>query len=187
MNGTATRTPARQAEQQAARPAGQQAEQQAARPAGQQAGQQAGPQAGREPVPASALPSVAEMRLPVWFFGFEGVLAGAFDLLRAAPSAWPALVALAAVNIGVSLTLMRRRLKLAKLLWRGKGTRKVALGLVGLRLGSHLVLGLLGTAVTSAPGHVLFALVMGAVTVALLVHVQRTALGALVAAGKAAA
>ncbi|MFD7731540.1 hypothetical protein ACFV6F_14275 [Kitasatospora phosalacinea] len=155
MNGTATRTPARQAE--------------------------------REPSTAAVLPSVAEMRLPVWFFGFEGVLAGAFDLLRAAPSAWPALVALAAVNIGVSLTLMRRRLRLAKLLWRGKGTRKVALGLVGLRLGSHLVLGLLGAAVTSAPGHVLFALVMGAVTVALLVHVQRTALGALVAAGRATA
>ncbi|MEU5384618.1 hypothetical protein [Kitasatospora cineracea] len=142
-----------------------------------------------EPVagPADERPSVAEMRLPVWFFGFEGVLAGAFDLLRAAPSAWPALVVLAAVNIGVSLTLMRRRLKLAKLLWRGKGTRNVAFGLVGLRLGSHLVLGLLGTAVDTALGHVLFALVMGTVTVALLAYVQRTALGALVAAGKATA
>ncbi|GAA2114079.1 hypothetical protein GCM10009759_58110 [Kitasatospora saccharophila] len=132
-------------------------------------------------------PSVAEMRLPVWFFGFEGALAGAFDLLRAAPSAWPALVALAVLNLGVSLTLMRRRLKLAKLLWRGKGTRKVALGLVGLRLGSHLLLGLLGAAVSTALGHVLFALVMSAVTVALLAHVQRTALGALVAAGRATA
>jgi len=132
-------------------------------------------------------PSVAEMRLPVWFFGFEGALAGAFDLLRAAPSAWPALVALAVLNLGVSLTLMRRRLKLAKLLWRGKGTRKVALGLVGLRLGSHLVLGLLGATVSTALGHVLFALVMSTVTVVLLAHVQRTALGALVAAGKATA
>ncbi|MFE1316397.1 hypothetical protein [Kitasatospora phosalacinea] len=155
MNGTATSTPARQAE--------------------------------RERSVAAVLPSVAEMRLPVWFFGFEGVLAGAFDLLRAAPSAWPALVALAAVNLAVSLTLMRRRLKLAKLLWRGRGTRKVALGLVALRLGGHLVLGLLGAAVTSAPGHVLFALVTGAVTVALLVHVQRASLGALVAAGRATA
>ncbi|MFK0194062.1 hypothetical protein [Kitasatospora sp. NPDC090308] len=132
-------------------------------------------------------PSVAEMRLPVWFFGFEGVLAGAFDLLRAAPSAWPALVLLAAVNLGVSLTLMRRRLKLAKLLWRGKGTRNVAIGLVALRLGSHLVLGLLGAAVASTLGHVLFALAMSTVTVALLAYVQRTALTALVAAGKATA
>ncbi|MFJ5882783.1 hypothetical protein [Kitasatospora cineracea] len=140
-----------------------------------------------EPVAGDERPSVAEMRLPVWFFGFEGVLAGAFDLLRAAPSAWPALVVLAAVNIGVSLTVLRRRLKLAKLLWRGKGTRNVAFGLIGLRLGSHLVLGLLGTAVDSALGHVLFALVMSTVTVALLAYVQRTALGALVAAGKATA
>ncbi|WP_148283139.1 MULTISPECIES: hypothetical protein [Kitasatospora] len=131
--------------------------------------------------------TVAELRLPVWFFGFEGLLAGAFDLLRAAPGCWPALVALGAVNLAVSLTLMRGRLRLARLLWRGRGTRKVAFGLVGLRVGSHLVLGLLGAAVTGALGHVLFALAMGAVTVALLAHVQRTALGALVAAGKATA
>ncbi|MFD8593880.1 hypothetical protein ACFV1L_02630 [Kitasatospora sp. NPDC059646] len=135
----------------------------------------------------AGVPSAAEMRLPVWFFGFEGVLAGAFDLLRAFPSAWPALVALAAVNLAVSLTMLRTRLKLAKLLWRGKGTRKVAFALVGLRLGSHLLLGALGTAVASTAGHVLFALVMGAVTVALLACVQRTALAALVAAGKATA
>lgn len=133
------------------------------------------------------LPSAAGMRLPVWFFGFEGVLAGAFDLLRAFPSAWPALVALAAVNLAVSLTVLRRRLKLAKLLWRGKGTRKVAFALVGLRIGSHLLLGVLGLAVASTLGHVLFAAVMGAVTVALLGYVQRTALTALVAAGKATA
>ncbi|BFV61114.1 hypothetical protein KCMC57_up62180 [Kitasatospora sp. CMC57] len=49
---------------------------------------------------------------------------------------------------------------------------------------------LLGTckyAVVSALGHVVFALVMAAVTVALLVYVQRTALAALVAAGKVTA
>ncbi|MFJ5926246.1 hypothetical protein ACIQF6_26930 [Kitasatospora sp. NPDC092948] len=133
------------------------------------------------------LPSAAGMRLPVWFFGFEGVLAGAFDLLRAFPSAWPALVALGAVNLAVSLTLLRTRLKLAKLLWRGKGTRKVAFALVGLRFGSHLLLGLLGAAVASTFGHVLFALVMAAVTVARLAYVQRTALAALVADGRVAA
>ena len=138
-------------------------------------------------VPPVEVPSVAEMRLPAWFFGFEGVLAGAFDLLRAFPSAWPVLVALVAVNITVSLTLMRRRLKLAKLLWRGKGTRKVAFGLVGLRMGSHLLFGVLGVAVASTVGHVLFALVMAGVTVALLAYVQRTALAALVVAGKATA
>ncbi|MEV7179861.1 hypothetical protein [Kitasatospora sp. NPDC093679] len=136
---------------------------------------------------AEVLPTVGEVRLPAWFFGFEGVLAGAFDLLRAFPSAWPALVALAAVNITVSLTLLRRRLKLAKLLWRGKGTRKVAFALVGLRIGTHVLLGVLGLALTSAFGHVLMALVMAGITVGLLAYVQRTALTALVAAGRVTA
>ncbi|WP_043173480.1 hypothetical protein [Streptomyces sp. NRRL B-24484] len=127
------------------------------------------------------------MRLPAWFFGFEGVLAGAFDLLKAFPSAWPALVVLAAVNITVSLTLLRRRLKLAKLLWRGKGTRKVAFALVGLRIGTHVLLGFLGLALTSALGHVLMALVMAGITVGLLAYVQQAALTALLAAGKVTA
>ncbi|MFJ5229976.1 hypothetical protein ACIQBJ_08730 [Kitasatospora sp. NPDC088391] len=129
-------------------------------------------------------PSAAAMRLPVWFFGFEGVLAGAFDLLRALPDAWPALVALGVVNLAVSLTMMRGRLKLAKLMWRGKGTRNTALALVGLRIGSHFLLGLLGAAVTGVLGHLLFGLLMSAVTVALLAYAQRTALAALLAAGK---
>ncbi|MCU7820471.1 hypothetical protein [Kitasatospora sp. DSM 101779] len=136
---------------------------------------------------AEVVPTVGEMRLPAWFFGFEGVLAGAFDLLKAFPSVWPALVVLAVVNITVSLTLLRRRLKLAKLLWRGKGTRKVAFALVGLRIGMHVLLGAVGLALTSALGHVLMALVMAAITVGLLAYVQRTALTALVAAGKATA
>ncbi|MFJ1757547.1 hypothetical protein [Kitasatospora sp. NPDC088134] len=133
---------------------------------------------------AEELPSAADMRLPVWFFGFEGVLAGAFDLLRAVPDAWPALVALGAVNLAVSLTMMRSRLKLAKLMWRGKGTRNTALALVGLRIGSHFLLGLLGAAVTGVLGHLLFGLLMAAVTVGLLAYAQRTALAALIAAGK---
>ncbi|WP_371480986.1 hypothetical protein [Kitasatospora sp. NBC_00315] len=124
-------------------------------------------------------PSAAEMALPVWFFGFEGVLAAAYDIIKAFPQAWPALVLLAAVNITVSLTLMRRRLKLAKALWRGKGTRKVALGLIALRVGSHVALGALGLAVTSTLGHVFFGLVMAALTVGLLAFAQRTALRAL--------
>ncbi|MDH6123523.1 hypothetical protein [Kitasatospora sp. GP82] len=133
---------------------------------------------------AEPLPTVAEMQLPTWFFGFEGVLAGAFDILHAFPWAWPALVVLALVNIGVSLTLMRKRLRLAKMLWRGKGTRKVAFMLLGLRLGSHALLAMIGIAVTSVLVHVAFAVVMAALTVGLLAYTQRTALRALVTAGK---
>ncbi|WP_052681971.1 hypothetical protein [Saccharothrix sp. ST-888] len=144
--------------------------------------------AAAEPLPeAEPLPTVAEMQLPAWFFGFEGVLAGAFDILHAFPGAWPALVVLFAVNITVSLTMMRKRLKLAKMLWRGKGTRKVAFLLLGLRIGSHVLLSVIGVALTSALVHVLFAAVMAALTVGLLVYTQKTALRALVEAGKLAA
>ncbi|MEU8434476.1 hypothetical protein AB0F18_16440 [Streptomyces sp. NPDC029216] len=121
----------------------------------------------------------ADYRLPVWFFAFEGVLAAAFDILKAFPGAWPVLVVLLVVNIGISLTLMRRRIKLAKALWRGKETRKIALGLIALRIGSHFVLNGLGLAVTTTFGHVLFALFMAATTVGLLAYSQNTAIRAL--------
>ncbi len=123
--------------------------------------------------------TTAEPALPVWFFGFEGVLASAFDIIKAFPQAWPALVVLGAVNIAVSLTLMRSRLKLAKALWRGRSTRKVAVGLLALRLGSHLALGAAGFAVTSTAGHLAIALLMAGLTVGLLAFSQRTALRAL--------
>ncbi|MER6217791.1 MULTISPECIES: hypothetical protein [unclassified Streptomyces] len=121
----------------------------------------------------------ADYRLPLWFFGFEGVLAAAFDILRAFPAVWPALLVLLAVNITVSLTMMKRRLKLAKALWRGKETRRVAVALVLLRVGSHFALNAVGLAVTSALGHMLFALVMSATTIGLLAYSQETAIRAL--------
>lgn len=109
---------------------------------------------------AEPVPTVAELRLPIWYFGFEGVIAGAFDLLQALPSAWPVLVALIAANIAVSLTVLRPRLKLAKMLWRGRSTRNIAIALLALRLGSHLLLKAIGFGVTSALGHVVFAVVL---------------------------
>ncbi|MFI5671341.1 hypothetical protein [Streptomyces sp. NPDC051704] len=131
-----------------------------------------------EAVDAGA-PAPADYRLPLWFFGFEGVLAAAFDILKAFPSVWPVLLVLLAVNIVVSLTMMRRRLKLAKALWRGKETRKLAFALIALRVGSHFALNAVGLAVTSTPGHVLFALVMSAMTIGVLAYSQETAVRAL--------
>ncbi|MFI6447370.1 hypothetical protein [Kitasatospora sp. NPDC050543] len=136
---------------------------------------------------AEPVPTVAELRLPTWFFGFEAVVAGAFDLLNAFPAAWPALVALIVANIAVSLTMLRSRLKLAKLMWRGKGTRKVAFTLVGLRIGSHLLLTAVGLAATSVLAHLAMAVAMAAITIGMLTYVQRTSLNALLAAGKIAA
>ncbi|WP_331742076.1 hypothetical protein [Streptomyces sp. NBC_01006] len=135
-----------------------------------------------EAIDTSAM-TPADYRLPLWFFGFEGVLAAAFDILKAFPSVWPVLLVLLAVNIIVSLTMMRRRIKLAKALWRGKETRKVAFALIALRVGSHFALSALGLAVTSTLGHVLFALVMSAMTIGLLAYSQETAIRALTARG----
>ncbi|MEV0991100.1 hypothetical protein [Streptomyces sp. NPDC049949] len=136
-----------------------------------------------EDAPAGAIDTgaltPADYRLPLWFFGFEGVLAAAFDILKAFPSVWPVLLVLLAVNIVVSLTMMRRRIKLAKALWRGKETRKLAFALIALRVGSHFALNAVGLAVTSALGHVLFALVMSAMTIGVLAYSQETAVRAL--------
>ncbi|WP_441251486.1 hypothetical protein [Kitasatospora sp. McL0602] len=129
----------------------------------------------------------ADYKLPVWFFGFEGVLAGAFDIIKAVHWAWPALIVLLVVNIAVSLTMMRRRLRLAKALWRGKETRKIVIGLVALRVGSHFVMAALGLGIDTPLGHGLFAVVMAGVTIGLLAYTQHIALRSLGLAGTAAA
>ncbi|MER8182913.1 hypothetical protein [Kitasatospora sp. NPDC094015] len=136
------------------------------------------------PHPAVADQAVAdgaELALPVWFFAFEGVLSAAFDLIKAVPAVWPALVALFVVNLAVSLTMMRKRLKLAKALWRGRGTRRIAIGLLVFRVGSHLLLAAAGLAVTGTVAHLAFALLLAGATVTLLAYSQRTALRALAA------
>jgi hypothetical protein len=131
----------------------------------------------------AALPeNLDELKLPVWFFGFEAVFACAYDLIKAFPMAWPALLVLVAVNITLSLTVLRKRLRMAKALWRNKETRKVAIGLLALRIGSHFVLGAVGVQVTTTAAHLAFAVVMGGVTVGMLAFTQRTALRALAAA-----
>ncbi|UQI43557.1 hypothetical protein M1P56_03815 [Streptomyces sp. HU2014] len=119
--------------------------------------------------------------LPVWFFAFEGLMSAAFDLYRAYPQALGLIVAAGLVNLVVSLTVLRSRVRLAKRLWRGKRTRKLALGLVALRIACHSALAAVGLGVVSAAGHLAFAAVMGVTTVTLLWFVQRTALRAVAA------
>ncbi|MFF7636602.1 hypothetical protein ACFZB9_26140 [Kitasatospora sp. NPDC008050] len=130
---------------------------------------------------------IEELRLPVWFFGFEAVFACAYDLIKAYPVMLPVLGALVVANIVISLTMMRKRLRLAKALWRGKETRKVAIGLLALRLGSHFVLNAVGVTVTSTAAHLVFGVLMAAITVGLLVFTQQTALRALESARAKAA
>ncbi|MFF4531966.1 hypothetical protein ACFY1P_22175 [Streptomyces sp. NPDC001407] len=138
------------------------------------------PATGNETAAAPAQPADIKP-LPLWYFGFEAVASGAYDLYKAFPQILWVLGALAVVNLVVSLTVLRSRLQLAKRLWRGKSTRKIAIGLLALRLGSHFVLALLGMTVVSTAGHLAFAAVMAAITGPLLWFAQRTALRALAA------
>ncbi|MEU4209746.1 hypothetical protein AB0F13_07050 [Streptomyces sp. NPDC026206] len=117
--------------------------------------------------------------LPVWFFAFEGALAAAFDLCKAWDGAWMVLVAIAAVNIVIGLTVLRRRAKLVKAMLKNSRTRKIVFALVALRLAVHGLLGVVGAPVTSTAGHVAVGLVMAAVTVTLLWFDQRVTFRAL--------
>ncbi|MEU6172871.1 hypothetical protein ABZ832_13200 [Streptantibioticus parmotrematis] len=117
--------------------------------------------------------------LPVWFFGFEAILASAYDIVKAYPKAMYVLGALVLLNLILTATVLSSRVKLARRLWRSKGTRKVAIALVVLRVGSHFVMGALGTQVNTPAEHISFAVGMAVLTVWMLWFVQRTALRAL--------
>ncbi|MBT2384900.1 hypothetical protein J7E86_15120 [Streptomyces sp. ISL-11] len=115
----------------------------------------------------------------MWFFAFEGALGAAFDLCKAWDNAWMVLVALGAVNIVIGLTVLRRRTKLVKAMLKNSRTRKIVFALVALRLGVHVLLGVVGAPVTSTAAHVAVGLVMAAVTVGLLWFDQRVTFRAL--------
>ncbi|WP_405724435.1 hypothetical protein OG607_18765 [Streptomyces sp. NBC_01537] len=136
--------------------------------------QQATQERQHERSAAEPLPTI-----PTWFFAFEGVIGSAYDLLKAYPQSWIFLIAVGATNAVISLTIFRKRLKLAKAMWKGRRTRWIALGLVALRMSLHGVLALAGMQVTSTTGHLAFAVLMGSMTVWLLWFSQRTTLRAL--------
>ncbi|MDX3226774.1 hypothetical protein [Streptomyces sp. ME19-01-6] len=117
--------------------------------------------------------------LPVWFFAFEGVCGAAYDLCQAWYGAWMVIAAFAAVNIVVGLTVLRRRMKLVRAMLKNSRTRKIAFGLIALRMGAHLALGAVGAEVTSVVGHLVFATVMCGSTMALLYVDQRVTFKAL--------
>ena len=117
--------------------------------------------------------------LPVWFFSFEGILSGAYDLCKANPHLLPFVIGAGALNALVSFTVLRKRLKLVKSLLKNSRTRFIAVGLLALRFGVHLVLGLLGSAVAGATGHIVLAAVMAVCTVTLLWFDQRVSFRAL--------
>ncbi|MFC1420174.1 hypothetical protein [Streptacidiphilus cavernicola] len=133
--------------------------------------------------PTATAPTVTEppqiRPLPAWFFAFEGLFGGTYDVLRVNPNAWMFLVALALVNITVSLTVLGKRRKLIRAMLKNSRTRYIAIGLVALRVLVHLALGALGAQVTTAAGHLAVAFVMTGVTVGLLWFDQRVTFRAL--------
>jgi hypothetical protein len=106
--------------------------------------------------------------LPVWFFAFEGLMAGAFDLCKAWHGAWTLLLALAALNMLVGLTVLRRRIKLARVMLRNARTRKIAVSLIAARIALHAVLAALGLQITAPAAHLALAATMTAATITLL-------------------
>ncbi|GAA0259425.1 hypothetical protein GCM10009527_064230 [Actinomadura nitritigenes] len=134
-------------------------------------------QAAAEPARPDGLDAIRP--LPAWFFAFEGVLGAAYDICHVWQSAWTVVVAVAAVNAVVGLTVLRRRIKLVKAMLRNGRTRLIAFGLIALRAGVHLVLGAAGADVTGTAAHLVLAAGMAAATVGLLWFDQRVTFRAL--------
>jgi hypothetical protein len=117
--------------------------------------------------------------IPVWFFAFEGLFGASYDVVKTDPHGWIVIAVAAVVNLVLARTVLRGRLKMAKAILRGKKTRKIALGLIALRIGVHVALGRIGVEATTPAAHVAFALFMCATTVTLLAFEQRIILRAL--------
>lgn len=139
------------------------------------------------PAPAAALTTKDAAQaagftpIPVWFFAFEGVMGASYDIIKTHPDAWMLLVVFGVVNLVLARTVLRGRLKMAKAIIKGKRTRKLAVGLIALRVGVHLALGAVGMQATSEAAHIGLAVAMCAATVSLLAFDQRVMLRALAA------
>jgi hypothetical protein len=135
---------------------------------------------GTEQATVTGAADLRQMKpLPAWFFAFEGIFGGAYDILKANPDAWMVLVGFALVNITISLTVLGKRRKLVRAMLKNSRTRAIAIGLIALRVGVHLALGALGAAVSTATGHLALAFVMTGITVGLLWFDQRVTFRAL--------
>ncbi len=117
--------------------------------------------------------------IPVWFFAFEGVIGASYDVMKSTSYGWVVLVVAMAANLVCARTVLRGRLKMAKALLKGRRTRRLAIGLIALRVGVHFLLGLIGVRATTEAAHLAFAVLMCATTVTVLSFGQRVTLRAL--------
>jgi hypothetical protein len=98
--------------------------------------------------------------LPVWYFPIMGCLAGVFDVSRAYPAVYWVIPIVLVINITLTLTVLRTRMRLMRALWKNKRTRFLALGLVGARFAVRAVLGAVGFALGAATGGLFVGILM---------------------------
>ena len=136
--------------------------------------------ADTQPSEVTAAPVDPQLRpLPVWYFALEGILGGTYDICKADPQLFPYIVGMIAVNAVISMTVLRKRLRLVRKMLKNSRTRFIAIGLVALRFGVHFLLAFLGTMFAGATGHYLLAGLMSVTTVTLLWFDQRVSFRAL--------
>ncbi|WP_328319508.1 hypothetical protein [Streptomyces sp. NBC_00388] len=135
-------------------------EQIAAQATEQIAERDAAPGAVRGAVPAAAGRPVEITPLPGWYFPIAGTFAGVFDIARAYPVAYWLIPVVALLNLTLSLTVLRTRMRFMRALWKNKRTRLLAVGLVALRFAVRGALGFAGFAVGAALGSVVIGVVM---------------------------
>ncbi|MFI1582254.1 hypothetical protein [Embleya sp. NPDC020630] len=99
--------------------------------------------------------------LPAWYFAMVGVSVGGCDVAQGYPSLWAYLIPLVVVNIVVSFTVMRARMKFFKAMMRNSHTRMLALALVAIRFGLRLLIHLVGFELAAQTGHLVVGVVMG--------------------------
>lgn len=110
--------------------------------------------------PAKSAPRPEIKGLPAWYFPLVGCFAGIFDIARAYPVVYWMIPVVAAVNITLTFTVLRARMRYMKALWKNKRTRLLALGLLALRFAVRFGLGMAGLAMGAASGSLAVGVVM---------------------------
>lgn len=98
--------------------------------------------------------------LPTWYFPLVGCFAGVFDIARAYPVVYWAIPVVAALNIVLTLTVLKARMRYMKALWKNKRTRLLALGLLVIRFAVRFGLSLAGLAMGAESGSLVVGVVM---------------------------
>ncbi|MEU4350729.1 hypothetical protein [Streptomyces sp. NPDC023838] len=105
--------------------------------------------------------------LPNWYFPLVGCFAGVFDIARAYPVVYWLIPLVAALNIALTLTVLRARMRYMRALWKNKRTRMLALGLLGLRFVVRFGLSFAGLAMGAASGSLVVGVVMAVLGMAM--------------------